>query len=649
MMTQALWTPSEYAVKHSNMHFFMQFVEKNHARKLSDYNALYRWSIECREDFWQAIQDFFEIRRSSESNRVLQPVDCMFRANWFEGEKLNYAENLLKFRDEHIALAFYNERGYSESLDYSALYKQVASLSAALKAAGISKGDRVAAVMPNIIPTVVAMLATAAIGAIWSCCSPESGLQAMLDRFQQIEPGLLIFSDGYYYKGKAYFRQDIIVQLMAQLPSLQLKILVPYLKTDDAYSDMPENGVVLYNDFKRTESSDISFEQTAFSHPLYILYSSGTTGVPKCIVHGVGGTLLQHLKELGLHTDIKRSDKLFFYTSTGWMMWNWLVSGLSQGATLVLYDGSPFYPETDSLIKLVDKQKVTVFGCGAKYISTLQKQRVKVEGGLTDLRLILSTGSPLLAEAFDYVYQSIKSDVQLSSISGGTDIISCFALGNPLTPVYRGELQRPGLGMAVEVWNEKGEAVIQQKGELVCTRAFPSMPICFWNDPQHKKYHKAYFEKYAGVWAQGDYAEITEYQGLIIYGRSDTTLNPAGIRIGTAEIYRQLESIAEIIDSVVVGQNWQGDQRIILFVQLPTEKKLDESLIQRIKQQIKNNTSIHHVPAKILQVSDIPRTGSGKTSEQAVNCAIHNKPVKNLSALANPQSIAQFMQVKELL
>ncbi|VAW73266.1 Acetoacetyl-CoA synthetase, partial [hydrothermal vent metagenome] len=556
---------------------FMQFVEHHYARKLADYDALYNWSINCREDFWDAIWRFFKIPNETDGEtdgyRVLEPADVMFKANWFSGAKLNFAQNLLRFRDEHIALEFHNEKGHSVSLSYGDLYTQVAQLSAALKISGIGKGDRVAAIMPNIVQTVVAMLASTSLGAVWSCCSPEFGLQAMLDRFQQIQPKLLIFTDGYYYKGKSYKRLAVIKQLMAELSSLQLKVLVPYLDKEDEFEEMQGDKVELFDDFKLSGCQDVAlqnivFEKTEFSHPLYILYSSGTTGTPKCIVHGVGGTLLQHLKELSLHTDIKRSDKLFFYTSTGWMMWNWLISGLSLGATLVLYDGSPFYPQAQSLLRLVDQQKITVFGCGAKYISTLHRQQTEINYALKDLRLILSTGSPLLAQSYDYVYQTIKSDVQLSSISGGTDIISCFALGNPLTPVYRGELQGPGLGMAVEVWNEQGEALIQQKGELVCTRSFPSMPIYFWNDPQHKKYHKAYFEKYSGLWAQGDYAELTAHQGLIIYGRSDATLNPAGIRIGTAEIYRQLENNASIVDSVVVGQRWKGDQRIILFVQL---------------------------------------------------------------------------------
>ncbi len=649
-----MWIPSDDSVKHSNMHSFMQFVMEKYNLKLDNYGDLYRWSIKSGEDFWQAIWCYFDIKYELESQNILNSSENMFKAKWFSGAKLNFAENLMKFRDSRIALEFYNERGDTESLSYEDLYTQVAEFSAALKASGIVKGDRVAAVMPNIVQTVVAMLASTALGAIWSGCSPDFGLQAMLDRFQQIEPKLIIFTDGYYYKGETYQRQRIIKQLMAKLPLLELKIMVPYLEKKADDYDVSDDDTILFDDFRRMGrtcgegNSKLTFEQTEFSHPLYILYSSGTTGVPKCIVHGVGGTLLQHLKELGLHTDIKRSDKIFYYTSTGWMMWNWLVSALSLGATLVLYDGSPFYPEADSLIKLVDRQKVSVFGCGASYISTLQKQQADINYELKYLRLILSTGSPLLAESFDYVYQSIKSNVQLSSISGGSDIISCFALGNPLTPVYRGELQRPGLGMAVEVWNEQGEAVVDQKGELVCTAAFPSMPVYFWNDPQNKKYHHAYFEKYPGVWAQGDYAKITEHQGLIIYGRSDATLNPAGIRIGTAEIYQQLENNHSIIDSVVAGQSWQGDQRIILFVQLIAGKVLDDELKQKIRQQIKNNTSIHHVPAKIIQVEDIPKTYSGKTAELAVTRAINNETVRNSSALMNPQSIELFQQIEEL-
>jgi len=635
-MTEALWKPSEKNLRDSNMAQFMKSVN------VSSYDALYRWSIEHPELFWKGVWDFCGIKASKQARSVVRDIAQMPGAVWFEGAELNFAENLLRFNDEKTAITFTNENGLRKSLTYHELNQEVAKASAAFREMGVRVGDRVAGFLPNIPETVIAMLATASIGATWSSCSPDFGIAGALERFKQIEPKLLIAADGYYYNGKQINVMDKIDALIRQISSIQKTVIVPYCGNVEI-----NNSITNWNSFSRRKPQTINFEQTPFNHPLYIMYSSGTTGKPKCIVHGAGGTLIQHLKELVLHTDLTRNDVIFYYTTCGWMMWNWLVSSLATGATIVLYDGSPIYPDKERLFDLIDQEKISVFGVSSKYLSTLEKSDCKLvkTHELNSLRSILSTGSSLLPEQFNFVYRYIKKDVQLSSISGGTDIISCFALGNPVLPVYRGELQGAGLGMKIEIFDEQGTPQKETKGELVCTLPFPSMPIYFWNDKDNKKYHHAYFEKYSNVWAQGDYAEITKHNGLIIYGRSDTILNPGGIRIGTAEIYQEVEKIDGVLESVAVTHN----DHIILFVRLKDGCKLDETLSNTIKSRLKNNASPHHVPKHIFQVDDIPKTINGKIAEIAVRKTVNGESVTNIDALSNPESLHAFklMQLRK--
>jgi acetoacetyl-CoA synthetase len=571
-------------------------------------------------------------------------------AHWFPGATLNFAEHLLRRRDNHPALVAIGEDGSREQLTYAELAAHVAGLQRQLQAAGVGLGDRVAAFMPNTWQTVVGMLAASSLGATWSSCSPDFGTQGVIDRFGQIEPKVLIAAAGYRYAGKNLDLTGKLGEILERLPSLQQLILVPYsnpkTRTDALQT---EAQVSLWQDFYQPGGTP-AFTQVAFDHPLYILYSSGTTGVPKCIVHGSGGVLLQHVKELGLHTDLSASDCLFYYTTCGWMMWNWLVSGLALGATLVLFDGSPFHPGAERLIDLIDAENISIFGTSAKYLAALEKAGAKPGSShqLERLKTILSTGSPLSHESFDYVYREIKSDLCLSSISGGTDIVSCFALGNPLLPVWRGELQCKGLGMDVQVWNDAGQPVIGEKGELVCAKHFPSMPVGFWNDPQGEKFKSAYFDTFPGVWAHGDYAEETAHGGLVIHGRSDAVLNPGGVRIGTAEIYRQVEKVEEVLESIAIGQDWNNDVRVVLFVRLREGVSLTDELQERIRQVIESNTSTRHVPAKIIAVTDIPRTISGKIVELAVRNVVHGKPVKNTDALANPEALELYKDLPEL-
>ncbi|HYQ92997.1 MAG TPA: acetoacetate--CoA ligase, partial [Candidatus Competibacteraceae bacterium] len=531
----------------------------------------------------------------------------------------NFAQNLLRQRDESQAIVFRGEDKVHRALTYAEVYAEVSRLAQFLRELGVKASDRVAGFMPNMPETVMAMLAAASLGAIWSSCSPDFGVQGVLDRFGQIEPKVMFSADGYFYNGKTHDCLTRLEDITARLPGLKQLVVVPYTRERPALERLP--GARLWPDCTAPYAAgEIDFAQLPFNHPLYIMFSSGTTGVPKCIVHGAGGTLLQHLKEHQLHVDVKPGDRLFYFTTCGWMMWNWLVSGLASQATLLLYDGSPFYPDGNVLFDYADAEGVTIFGTSAKYIDALNKSGLTPRKThiLTTVKTMLSTGSPLAPESFDYVYESIKPDLCLSSISGGTDIISCFALGNPTLPVWRGELQCRGLGMRVEVWNEAGQPVRGEKGELVCTAPFPSMPVGFWNDPDGAKYRAAYFETYPNIWHHGDYVELTEHDGLIIYGRSDAVLNPGGVRIGTAEIYRQVEQLPEVVESLVIGQDWDNDVRVVLFVRLREELKLDDSLIQRIKEQIRRNTTPRHVPAKVVQVADIPRTKSGKIVELAV-------------------------------
>ncbi|AYC32914.1 acetoacetate--CoA ligase [Pseudomonas cavernae] len=649
-MSQPLWTPSAERIAATRMDAFRHFVNQRHGLSLADYPALHAWSVERREAFWQAIVDLFEVRFSSAPSAVLAEDPAMPSAHWFPGATLNFAEHLLRRRDARPALVAIGEDGSREQLTYAELAAQVAGLQQSLRNAGVGIGDRVAAFMPNTWQTVVGMLATASLGATWSSCSPDFGTQGVIDRFGQIEPKVLIAAAGYRYAGKNLDLTAKLNEILERLPSLQQLVVVPYSRSEAQADDFRTPAqVALWNDFYQP-GGEPQFTPVTFEQPLYILYSSGTTGVPKCIVHGVGGTLLQHVKEHGLHTDLGADDTLFYYTTCGWMMWNWLVSGLALGATLVLFDGSPFHPSASRLIDLIDAENISIFGTSAKYLAALEKAGVLPNQShkLQRLKAILSTGSPLAHESFDYVYRAFKADLCLSSISGGTDIVSCFALGNPVLPVRRGELQCKGLGMDVQVWNDAGQPVIGEKGELVCARHFPSMPVGFWNDPQGEKFHAAYFDTFPGVWAHGDYAEETEHGGLVIHGRSDAVLNPGGVRIGTAEIYRQVEKVEEVMESIAIGQDWHGDVRVVLFVRLREGVALTDELQKQIRQIIRANTTPRHVPEKIIAVADIPRTISGKIVELAVRNVVHGQPVKNTDALANPQALELFRDLPQL-
>jgi acetoacetyl-CoA synthetase len=645
MSDKPLWTPSAERVERTLLARFMR--QTGHR----DYAALHRWSIENREAFWNLLWDFCAVR-GEKGATTLRDGARMPGATWYPEGRLNFADNLLRSRDDGDALVFWGEDKVRRRLSRGALYDLVSRMAQALAAAGVRKGDRVAGYLPNLPESIAATLATASLGAIWSSCSPDFGVQGVLDRFGQIEPKVLFCADRYLYGGKEFGTLDKVAEIVGQLPSLARCVVLPYDPGAPARAaaGMPRNGVTLEDFIAPFAARDIAFEPVEFNHPLYILYSSGTTGVPKCIVHGTGGTLLQHLKEHQLQSDVQPGDRLFYFTTLGWMMWNWLVSGLASGATLLLYDGSPFVSRGRIVFDLADAEGMTQLGTSAKYIDAIAKVGLEPRRShkLAALRAVLSTGSPLMPEGFDYVYQKIKTDLCLSSISGGTDIVSCFVLGNPVGPVWRGEIQAPGLGMAVEVFDENGRPVIGEKGELVCTKAFPSMPVGFWNDPDGAKYRAAYFEKYPNVWRHGDWCELTPHGGMIIYGRSDAVLNPGGVRIGTAEIYRQVEAFDEVVEAIVVGQDWEGDVRVVLFVKLREGATLTGDLVNRIKQRVRANTTPRHVPAKVLQVADIPRTKSGKIVELAVRDVIHGRAVKNVEALANPEALEQFRDRAEL-
>ncbi len=642
-MTKPIWEPGKERVDGANISRFMRFVQQQtNNDDIRRYAPLYDFSVRQPEKFWQFVWEFCGIRASGDFDEVLVDGDKMPGARWFPGVRLNFAQNLLRHKDDRIALIARNEWGDNRQFTYADLHEQVGKLGNALREAGVVAGDRVAAFMPNVPETVIAMLAAASIGAVWSSCSPDFGINGVLDRFGQITPKVLFTTDAYGYGGKRFDCLAKIRSVLEKLPSVEKLVVVPSgnqeLKLDGL------RNAVAWPDFLGHELHPPRFEMLPFDHPLYIMYSSGTTGVPKCIVHGAGGTLIQHLKELVLHTDLKREDTIFYYTTCGWMMWNWLVSSLAVGAAIVLYDGSPFHPDGNVLWNLIDEVGIDVFGTSAKWIAAVEKAGIvpRESHKLLTLRTILSTGSPLSDESFEYVYRDVKQRVMLSSISGGTDIISCFALGCPVLPVYRGELQCRGLGLKVEILNDAGEPVREEKGELACTAPFPSMPIGFWNDPDGQKYHNAYFSKVPNVWCHGDHALLTERDGVIIYGRSDAVLNPGGVRIGTAEIYRQVEQLPEVLESIAVGQEWDSDVRVILFVRLREGLTLDDALRARICKQIRDNTTPRHVPAKVLQVADIPRTISGKITELAVRETIHGRPVKNTDALANPQALQLF-------
>ncbi|MBU7006776.1 acetoacetate--CoA ligase [Phosphitispora fastidiosa] len=648
-MRKLLWQPGKERIEHSNMFRFIQFVNSKYGQNFTTFNELYRWSVDSAPLFWESMWEFGEVKASRNPDQVVENFSDMLEFVWFPGSRLNFAENLLRFRDDRTAIISRNEKSGPVRISYAVLYEQVARLAKSLRGKGVAAGDRVAGFIPNTAETVIAMLAATSIGAVWSSCSPDFGIQGVLDRFGQIQPKVLFAADGYYYNGKRLDCLERVAGIIEQIPSIEHVVVIPFTGQAPDISALPKTA--LFEDFVFGEEGlEIEFAQLPFDHPVYIMYSSGTTGVPKCIVHGAGGTLIQHLKELILHTDLKREDIIFYFTTCGWMMWNWLASSLAVGATLVLYDGSPFYPNADTLWKMAQDEGVTVFGTSAKYLSAVEKAGLKPgqEYDLSRLKAILSTGSPLSVESFEFVYRDIKRDLCLSSISGGTDIISCFALGNPIGPVYAGELQCRGLGMKVESFDLQGNSVLNQKGELVCTASFPSMPIYFWQDPDDWKYRKAYFDVFPNVWRHGDYIEINESGGVVIYGRSDATLNPGGVRIGTAEIYRQAESLPEIADSLVVGQDWDNDVRVILFVKLATGVTLTVDLIKKIKAAIRENTTPRHVPAKIIEIKDIPYTLSGKKVEIAVRSIIHNQSVDNRDALANPEALDLYLSLPEL-
>ena len=647
-MTELLWQPSEARLKSTNIHRFMQHVNDRFGKDFAAYNDLYEWSIQESPTFWATLWEYSEVICSRGYDKVVDDITKMPGARWFEGAKLNFAENLLRYRDDHIALSFKGEGQPTVSLTYAELYNLVARLARSLREMGIQPGDRVAGFMPNMAETAVAMLATASVGAIWSSCSPDFGIKGVLDRFGQIEPRVLFTANGYSYNGKQFDSLERIFEILKELPSIEKVIVVPY--TDPSPDPGRVRNGVLFDDFLAPAAEELQFEQVPANHPLYIMYSSGTTGVPKCIVHGVAGTLLQHIKELSLHTDVKREDTIFYFTTCGWMMWNWLVSSLALGARVLLYDGNPFYPDASAMWQMAHDERISIFGTSASYLAALEKAGVKPGESfdLTPLKAVLSTGSPLSAESFQFVYRDIKKDLCLSSISGGTDIISCFALGNPMGPVWAGELQVRGLGMKVEAYDEEANSVVGEQGELVCTLAAPSMPIYFWNDPDNQKYHDAYFDTYPGIWRHGDWIEITEHGGVVISGRSDATLKPSGVRIGTAEIYRQVELIPEVMDSLVVGQDWENDVRIVLFVKLREGVSLSDELVKRIKTTIRHNATPRHVPAKVIAVNDIPYTISGKKVELAVRKVIHGQEVKNKDALANPESLDLYVDLPEL-
>jgi len=640
-----LWRPSEALRAGSQMALFMRRAGEVAGRDFAGYADLWQWSIDDRPAFWQTLWRFCDVIASRDWDAVLENGDAMPGARWFVGARLNFAENLLRYRDADTAMQFRGEDGSERRLSYAELYRETARLAAAMHQLGIGPGDRVAAIMPNIPEAVIGMLATAWLGAVWSSCSPDFGVDGILDRFGQIEPSLLIAADGYRFKGRLIDLHDKVRAVRNGLgPGCAHGVLVRWQQTRPLHDFLDWDGLL------DNTLPPPPFAQLPFDHPLYILFSSGTTGRPKCIVHGAGGTLLQHLKEHRLHTDIRRDDRLFYFTTCGWMMWNWLASGLASGTTLVLFDGNPFHPAPDALWHMADELGVTVFGTSAKYLSAQEKAGVRVVGRLplARLRAVLSTGSPLAPESFDYVLRDIRPGVQISSISGGTDIVSCFALGNPLLPVRRGQLQCRGLGLAVDVFDATGHGVLGRPGELVCTRPFPCMPVGFWNDPDGSRYRAAYFERFPGVWTHGDWTVLTPEGGLIIEGRSDAVLNPGGVRIGTAEIYRQVERLPQVQESICVGQRWEDDVRVVLFVVLRDGATLDESLRQAIRATLRDHASPRHVPAKILQVTDIPRTRSGKISELAVRDSVEGRPVANTEALLNPEALEQYRNRTEL-
>lgn len=646
-----LWQPQAEAIQASHMKAFQSHVEQNLGHDVDTYFKLHQWSVRDREGFWDALWNYAQVQAETKGNQALDETQGMFKARFFPGARLNYAQNLLRRHGAEDAVIFWGEDQIKRRLSHDDLRQQVANITRAMRALGLQSGDRVAGFVPNTPEALIAMLATTALGAVWSSCSPDFGVEGVLDRFGQIKPKLLFLADGYIYGGKTHNCLDKLSGILEGLPTVERAIVFPYAGSTQDPSSLA--NVSLWGDLLKQGEGDpmVEFAQVPFNHPLFILYSSGTTGKPKCIVHGAGGTLLQHLKEHQLHCDVKPGDRVFYFTTCGWMMWNWQVSALASGATLMLYDGSPFYPDGNILWDYAQDEKFTLFGTAAKYIDSLHKQgyEPKSTHDLSSLRMMTSTGSPLVPESFDYVYTSIAEDVCLASISGGSDIVSCFVLGNPTAPVYRGEIQAPGLGMDVDVFTDEGmSADVGEKGELVCKQAFPSMPLEFWNDEGDTRYHASYFERFPGMWCHGDFMAKTEHGGYVIHGRSDAILNPGGVRIGTAEIYRQVELLDEVVEGLVIGQEWDDDVRVVLFVRLKDGVELTDELIKKIKTTIRKGASPRHVPAVVLEVADIPRTKSGKIVELAVRDVVHGREVKNMTALANPEALEFFKDREEL-
>ncbi len=648
-MNSILWQPKEEELAKAQLTQFSELVSKKYSVPISSYHQLYDWSINNSQRFWEEVWSFCDLRASKKASTTLRNPERVYESLWFEDAELNFAENLLRHRGAQTAIQFRSELGVERSLSFDELRHDVACVAEWLQAEGITHHDRVAAFMPNTPETVVAMLAASSFGAVWSSCSPDFGIDGVFDRFGQIEPRVLVAADGYTYNGKRISCLDKILEIAQRIPSIERIVLVANLDEAVDGSSLP-NTTLWSSIVAQDDTPELQFAQLPFNHPLYILYSSGTTGAPKCIVHGAGGTLLQHLKELQLHCDVRSGDRIYYHTTCGWMMWNWLVSSLAVGATIYLFDGSPFHPSPNVLWDYCDDYDFSVFGTAAKYLSALEKagSRPAESHSLSSLRALLSTGSPLLPEQFDYVYQHVKEDLLLGSISGGSDIVSLFVGSCPTLPVHRGEIQCRCLGMNVKVFDENQNELIDEEGELVCVSSFPCKPIYFWNDPEGKNYFNAYFSQYENVWRHGDWCRLTPNNGIIIYGRSDATLNPGGVRIGTADIYRQVEAFEAVNEAIAIGQEWEGDTRIVLFVRMQPGQELSDELSAEIKNRIRQSCSPRHVPAKILAVPEIPRTISGKIVEIAVRNIIHGRPVKNADALANPQALDYFRDLPEL-
>jgi len=648
MSQHPLWTPTSDQLAATNLHQFLKTASQYSGKEMTDYDALWQWSVDDISAFWSLTWDYGEVIGEKGNSPLTEGVD-MLDVQWFPEAQLNYAENLLRRNDDADAIVFWGEDKVKRRVSFSGLHAAVSTCQQALRAAGVVEGDRVAGYLPNMPEAVIAMLATVSLGAVWCSASPDFGVEGVVDRFGQIEPKVLFCVDGYYYNGKTVDCMAKNASVVERLITVKQVVVVPYV------SDAPDVGSIrsasTWGGFcDAFDVSPVTYQRLGFNHPLFIMFSSGTTGVPKCIVHSAGGTLLQHIKEHRLHADVRDNDRLFYFTTCGWMMWNWLVTGLASNATLLLYDGSPFAGDKTVIYDFSDAEGMTQLGTSAKFIEACNKFGLEPHKThkLSELRSIFSTGSPLAPESYDYVYEQIKDDVLLASISGGTDIVSCFALGCPILPVWKGELQCRGLGMAVEVFDDNAQPVEGDKGELVCTRPFPSMPVGFWNDPDGSRYHAAYFDRFEGIWCHGDFVEITEHGGMIIHGRSDAVLNPGGVRIGTAEIYRQVEQVNEVMESIVIGQSWDNDVRVVLFVKLREGLTLDDDLIAQIKQQIRSKATPRHVPAKVLQVADIPRTKSGKIVELAVRDVVHGREVKNKESLANAEALDYFKDLAGL-